>query len=270
MKKRHILAVAVMLFVVVGCDGSVSITATDTNGTEVFSATRNVETPIAFYNLEAPPDPGATEIFTAAKALPNGFVYLADVIPDVILEIRYYSTYNFVGTRVDDYLSPVAILSKEAANALTLANADLRAQGYAIKIFDAYRPQGAVDHFVRWARDESDILTKEYFYPDIAKNRLIPEKYIAARSGHSKGSTVDLTIIDMKTGKEVDMGSPFDLFGPISHHASGLITNEQANNRRLLRSAMERAGFRPLASEWWHYTLVNEPYPNTFFTFPVK
>ena len=204
------------------------------------------------------------------KKLPDGFVYISHIIPDVILEIRYYSTYNFVGARVENYLLPVAILSNQAAQALKQANNDLRERGYALKIFDAYRPQGAVDHFVRWAKNESDILTKKYFYPDVEKNRLFLENYIAERSSHSRGSTVDLTLIDMKTGKEVDMGSPFDFFGYVSHHGSNAITNEQANNRLTLKNAMEKAGFTPYDEEWWHYTLADEPYPNTYFSFPVQ
>lgn len=206
----------------------------------------------------------------ASESLPDGFVYITDVIPDVILEIRYYSTYNFVGVRVDDYLAPVAVLSKDAADALKLANDSLKAQGYALKVFDAYRPQGAVNHFMRWAADEDDILTKAYFYPDIEKSRIIPDGYVAERSGHSRGSTVDLTIVDMKTGKEVDMGSPFDFFGLESHHGTDLITTEQTANRLILKSAMESAGFRIYDEEWWHYTLINEPYPDTYFDFWVR
>ena len=204
------------------------------------------------------------------ETLPDGFVYITDVAPDVILEIRYYSTYNFVGTRVDDYLSPVAILSKEAADALKLANDELRAQGYALKVFDAYRPQGAVSHFMRWAADENDVLTKEYFYPGIDKTRIIPDGYVMERSGHSRGSTVDLTIVDMRTGKEADMGSPFDFFGRESHHGTDLITGEQSGNRLILRNAMENAGFKIYDEEWWHYTLIGEPYPDTYFDFPVR
>ncbi|MCL2009447.1 MAG: M15 family metallopeptidase [Synergistaceae bacterium] len=205
-----------------------------------------------------------------APALPDGFAYVTDVMPDAILEIRYYSTYNFLGVRVDDYMSPVAILSVRAADALKQAGDSLREQGYAVKIFDAYRPQGAVDHFMRWAKDESDVLTKEYFYPDVEKSRLIPDGYIAERSGHSRGSTVDLTIVDMRTGKEVDMGSPFDFFGLESHHGTNLITDEQASNRLILKNAMEKAGFRPYDEEWWHYTLIDEPFPDTYFKFQVK
>jgi D-alanyl-D-alanine dipeptidase len=206
----------------------------------------------------------------SAPALPEGFVYLSETVPDAILEIRYFSTYNFLGVRVDSYLAPTAILSKQAAAALKNANDDLLQLGYTVKVFDAYRPQRAVDHFMRWVKDESDVSAKEYFYPDIEKNRLFPEGYIAARSGHSRGSTVDLTIIDMRTGKELDMGSPFDFFGQISHHETNIITQEQANNRLILKSAMGNAGFKSYNEEWWHYTLSDEPFPDTYFNFPVK
>jgi len=213
---------------------------------------------------------GGAGAHAAPVVLPDGFVYITDVVPDVILEIRYYSTYNFLGTRVDDYLSPVAIISEQAAAALKQANDNLRTQGYAVKVFDAYRPQGAVDHFVRWAEDVNDVLTKEYFYPEVEKDRLFVDGYIAARSGHSRGSTIDLTIVDMRTGKEADMGSPFDYFGPKSHHGTTLVTDEQTSNRLILKEAMESAGFRPYDEEWWHYSLIDEPFPNVYHTFPVR
>ncbi|MCL2065292.1 MAG: M15 family metallopeptidase [Candidatus Cloacimonetes bacterium] len=202
--------------------------------------------------------------------LPEGFVYVTDIVPDVILEIRYFSTYNFIGSRIDGYLSPIAIISHEAALALKQANDELRELGYALKVFDAFRPQTAVNHFVRWAIDENDIKTKAFFYPDIDKSRLFPEGYIAERSGHSRGSTIDLTLIDMKSGKELDMGSPFDFFGLESHHDTTLITEEQTQNRLILKNAMIKAGFRPYDEEWWHYTLENEPFPDTYFDFLVK
>ena len=207
---------------------------------------------------------------TNTETLPKGFVYVTDHIPDVILEIRYYSTYNFLGVRVDGYHSPVAILTKEATEALQKVNDDLRKQGFAIKVFDVFRPQRAVDHFVRWAENLNDTLTKRYFYPDICKSRLFVDGYIAKRSSHSRGSAVDLTLVELLTGQEVDMGSPFDFFGERSHHGSPLITAEQANNRLILKNAMERAGFVPYANEWWHYMLANEPFPNTFFDFPIR
>jgi len=208
-----------------------------------------------------------------AYALPQDFVYVTDVVPDAILEIRYYSTYNFVGERIDDYLAPLAILTKDAANALKAANEDLRGQGYTLKIFDAYRPQGAVDHFMRWGSDPNDIKTKECFYPELDKatqvDPNITDTYIASRSGHTRGSTIDLTIVNMKTGVEVDMGSPFDFFGPISGHGYEGITDTQKANRLILKTAMENAGFNLYEDEWWHYTLKDAPFSNTYFKFPI-
>ena len=200
----------------------------------------------------------------------SGFVSIGEAIPDVILEIRYYSTFNFIGDRIDGYEQPVALLTREAAARLKEAGGELAGRGYRMRIYDAYRPQKAVDHFMRWAKNVSDIRMKAYFYPDLNKNELIPGHYIAEHSGHSRGSTVDLTLFDMRTGKDADMGSPFDFFGEISHPDYRDITEEQYANRMLLRDVMTRHGFRPLESEWWHFTLENEPYPDTFFTFPVR
>ena len=199
-----------------------------------------------------------------------GFVSISDVIPDVILEIRYYSTYNFVGDRIDGYEEPIALLSKEAAKALKKAADDLREKGYRIKIFDAYRPQTAVDHFARWAADTGDTRMKDYFYPEVDKSLLFSYGYIAYRSGHSRGCTVDITLFDMKTGKEVDMGGPFDYFGQLSHPDYTGVTDEQHQNRMTLRNAMTDNGFRPCSTEWWDFTLISEPYPYTYFSFPVS
>lgn len=201
----------------------------------------------------------------------SDFVMVTDVVPDVILEIRYFSTYNFVGTRVDGYEMPVAWLTREAADSLKAVSDDVKAMGYRLKIYDAYRPQQAVDHFVRWSKDLSDTLMKQYFYPNIAKSEIFPRGYVAARSGHSRGSTVDLTLFDMTTEKELDMGGTFDFFGVESHpsYIEGL-TNRQYLNRRILRDAMMRHGFEPITEEWWHFRLSKEPYPNTYFTFPVR
>ena len=199
-----------------------------------------------------------------------GMVVVTDVIPDVILEMRYYSAFNFVGERIDGYEAPVAFLSKEAAAALKLVSDDLMQQGYRIKIFDAYRPQTAVNHFKTWAADAQDTRMKEYFYPELDKSVLFKSGYIASKSGHSRGSTVDLTIVDMKTGREVDMGCGFDFFGEISHSArtEGL-TQEQINNRAILREAMTAHGFKALKTEWWHFQLEDEPYPDTYFDVPI-
>ena len=198
------------------------------------------------------------------------FVALAEAVPDVILEPRYYSTYNFVGERIDGYEEPCALLTKEAARALKAASDDCVRRGYRLKIYDAYRPQRAVAHFVRWASDFGDTRMKPYFYRDLDKPVLFERGYIAEKSGHSRGSTVDLTLFDMKTGKEVDMGGTFDWFGLESHPDYKGVTKAQYANRMLLREIMLAHGFKPLAEEWWHFTLANEPYPDTYFDFPVR
>ena len=199
----------------------------------------------------------------------SGFVLLGDAVPDAILEIRYYSTCNFVGDRIDGYEEPVALLTKEAAEALRAVSGDLKARGYRLKIYDAYRPQRAVSHFMRWAMDPEDIRMKEYFYPELEKDAVIPLGYIAEHSGHSRGSTVDLTLFDMAAGKDADMGGPFDYFGELSHPDYRGITEAQYASRMLLREAMGARGFAPIPEEWWHFTLEREPYPDTYFTFPV-
>lgn len=201
----------------------------------------------------------------------SDFVVLSDVCPDIIQEIRYYSTYNFVGDRIDGYEEPVALMTSEAAKALADASALLMEQGYRLKIYDAYRPQKAVDNFVEWAKDLDDTRMKAYFYPEVDKENLFSDGYIDAKSGHSRGSTVDLTIVDMTTGKEVDMGGTFDHFGIESHPSyTGDLTDEQLANRLILRDAMITSGFKPLSTEWWHFTLRDEPYPDTYFDFNVN
>lgn len=198
------------------------------------------------------------------------FVLVTDVIPDAILEIRYYSTYNFVGARIDGYEQPVALLTRPAAEALRLVSDDLKANGYRLKIYDAYRPQQAVDHFVRWAEDLTDDAMKPIFYPQVDKRDLFTQGFIAKKSGHSRGSTVDLTLVDEHTGRDVDMGGSFDYFGELSHpeYREGL-TQVQQDNRMMLREAMMKRGFKPLSTEWWHFTLMQEPYPKQYFDFPV-
>ncbi len=199
----------------------------------------------------------------------TGFVLVGEAVPDAILEIRYYSAYNFVGDRIDGYEEPVALLTKEAASALRAAGDALKTKGFLLKIYDAYRPQRAVSHFVRWARDLGDIRMKPFFYPGLKKDELFPRGYIAEYSGHSRGSTVDLTLFDMSAGKEADMGGVFDYFGELSRPDCPQITGEQRANRMILREAMIAHGFRPNSEEWWHFTLENEPWPDTCFTFPV-
>ena len=198
------------------------------------------------------------------------FVSLTEAVPDAILEIRYFSTYNFVGERIDGYLAPTALMTREAADSLKAVSDDVMRLGYRLKIYDAYRPQCAVDHFVRWAADVADTTMRRYFYPDVDKSLLFKKGYIYEKSGHTRGSTVDLTLFDMTTEKEVDMGGTFDWFGLESHPDYRDITEEQFANRMILRQVMLRHGFNPLAEEWWHFTLKNEPFPDTYFTFPVR
>lgn len=201
---------------------------------------------------------------------PSGFVVLTDVVPDVILEIRYFSSFNFVGTRVDGYEQPVALMTREAAQALKAVSDEAMSLGYRLKIWDTYRPQMAVDHFCRWGENVTDTLTKRYFYPYLDKDVVFDQGYIARRSGHSRGSVVDLTLVDMKTGRDIDMGYGFDWFGGESHPDYRGITEEQYANRMLLRGLMLKHGFLPIEEEWWHFILKNEPYPDTYFTFPVR
>ena len=201
---------------------------------------------------------------------PSGFVLLADYVPHIVQEIRYYSTYNFIGERIDGYEEPCALLTIEAARALKAAAGELLVQGYRLKVFDAYRPACAVRHFVLWGIEDQDVRMKPYFYPELEKQELFSRGYIAKQSSHSRGSAVDLTLLDMKTGKELDMGSPFDLFSPLSHPDCRAITPEQYENRMLLRRVMLRCGFQPIDCEWWHFSLKDEHYPDTYFTFPVS
>ena len=201
---------------------------------------------------------------------PSGFVLLSDFIPQIVQEIRYYSTFNFIGDRIDGYEEPCAILTKEAARALKQVSNEMIVQGYRLKIFDAYRPACAVRQFVLWGIEDQDIRMKQYFYPELEKQVLFRDGYIASKSSHSRGSAVDLTLLDMQSGKELDMGSPFDLFSEVSHPSYRGVTDEQYANRMLLQQAMVRAGFVPLDCEWWHFMLKDEPYPDTYFEFPVS
>ena len=201
---------------------------------------------------------------------PSGFVLLADLVPGIVQEIRYYSTYNFVGERIDGYEEPCALLTVEAARALKAVAGEMNALGYRLKVFDAYRPARAVRHFVLWGIEDLDLRMKPYFYPDLQKQELFDRGYIASRSSHSRGSTVDLTLLDMKTGKEADMGSPFDYFSELSHPDCRAVTEEQFENRMLLQKLMADGGFAPCDCEWWHFTLEDEPFPDTYFEFPVS
>ena len=200
----------------------------------------------------------------------SDFVNISDVAGDVVMELRYYSTYNFIGDRIDGYLEPIALLTKEAAAALKAASDEAVRNGYRIKVYDAYRPQRAVEHFVRWAKDLNDTRMKSIFYPEVSKENLFLEGYIAEHSGHSRGSTVDITLFDMAKGCEADMGGYFDYFGEISHSDYKELDEKQYNNRMLLRRIMVNCGFTPLREEWWHFTLEDEPFRDTYFDFAIS
>ena len=219
----------------------------------------------------------AVTIPALAGSLPQGFVRADTVIPNLVLEMRYYGNNNFIGETIDGYTADVCIIHQNAAKALAQVQAQLSPFGLGIKIFDAYRPQMAVDHFVRWARDTADTRMKAQFYPDVDKRDLFKEGYIASKSGHSRGSTVDLTLISLDTPsnptsshQELPMGSEFDFFGPVSWPLSQRVTPQQRANRMLLRTLMVKNGFKPYDQEWWHFTLANEPFPDTYFNFPVS
>lgn len=200
--------------------------------------------------------------------LPEGFVYIKDVIPSVREDIRYAGYHNFVGCPVDGYFAPRGVLRIEAAQALKNAAEVFERQGLYLLIYDAYRPQRAVDHFVRWAADPGDIKTKDEFYPTLDKSELFPRGYIAVRSGHSRGLTVDLTLTDGE-GNELDMGGGFDWFAKISSHDYADLTPAQKNNREQLRSGMLAAGFGDYVEEWWHYTYRFGPEMETYYDFPI-
>ncbi len=206
----------------------------------------------------------------SASALPKGFVYVDNTIANVRLEIRYSTQHNFVGETIDGYRAPQAILSVEAAEALRTVQQKLSDFGLGLLIFDAYRPQQAVDHFVRWAENLDDTRMKQEFYPNVKKKNLFREEYIAARSSHTRGSTVDLTIVNLQDGEALDMGSAFDFFGRESWPDYPDLTAAQHAHRMLLHEIMVTHGFKPYPKEWWHFTLANEPYPDTYFNFPVE
>lgn len=201
---------------------------------------------------------------------PAGFVDAARVVPGLRVEMRYADAHNFVGRQVDGYEAPICILTREAATALAAAQAELAASGLGLKVYDCYRPQRAVAHFARWARDIGDQSTKAEFYPNVDKTRLFELGYIAERSGHSRGSTVDLTIVDLATGAELDMGTPFDLFDTRSWPTDQTVSATAQSNRLRLQNLMRAHGFRSLREEWWHFTLNGEPHPDTYFDFTVR
>ena len=210
---------------------------------------------------------------TPQRVAPQGFVDAATVVDGLVVDMRYFGQDNFVGARIDGYDAARCLLTRPAAAALARVQQDLAPQGFGLKVFDCYRPTRAVMHFVRWARDIKDVKRKADFYPDVDKRDLFRLGYIAPLSGHSRGSTVDLTMVRLGQGRlpaEVDMGTRFDFFGVQSWPSSRAVSAEAQANRKLLASAMRRGNFRPYDREWWHFTLRNEPYPGSYFDFPVK
>jgi D-alanyl-D-alanine dipeptidase len=206
----------------------------------------------------------------ALAQLPQGFVYVENVIPDLEIELRYNTSNNFVGIPIEGYNSNKLILSKESAQALKLVHEALQEDNLCLKVYDGYRPQRAVNHFIEWAKDLNDTINKHIFYPNVRKQNLFKEEYIASRSGHSRGSTLDLTIIDANTGEPLDMGSSYDFFGEESWVNYEHITDKQKENRQKLQAIMLKYGFRNYPKEWWHFTLRGEPFPNTYFDFLVE
>ncbi|GGI88424.1 M15 family metallopeptidase [Legionella impletisoli] len=211
---------------------------------------------------------------STALALPANFVYLSDVAPDIIQDMRYATSNNFTGRPVPGYAASRCILTRPAALKLKEAQARLKAQGYGLKVFDCYRPQRAVNAFLRWSKNPNDTHTKQAYYPHEDKNHLFQKGYIAEYSGHSRGSTVDLTIIKLEksldTTSDLDMGTSFDYFDRSAHVFYKHLTPLQKKNRLLLRQVMISQGFKPYGKEWWHFTLKNEPYPQSYFNFPVQ
>lgn len=204
------------------------------------------------------------------REIPNSFVNLKEQIPNLEIDLRYYGSHNFLGRPVKGYEANKVFISREAASALVQIQKELNAQGLGIKVFDAYRPQQAVNNFKEWALDIADTAAKKEFYPDVDKRNLFKLGYIAEKSGHSRGSTIDLTIINLKDKKELDMGTGFDYFGEPSHHDYSNLSPQQKANRKLIKDIMEKHGFKSIEEEWWHYTLKNEPFKDQYFDFKVR
>ncbi|WP_156772382.1 M15 family metallopeptidase [Urechidicola croceus] len=202
--------------------------------------------------------------------MPENFVYVEDQIPSIIIDLRYCSENNFVGEIIDGYEAETVILTQQATKALKDVQEKLLKDSLSLKIFDAYRPQRAVNHFRRWARDINDTLMKEQFYPSIDKRDLFKLQYIATKSRHSSGSTIDVTVVDLKTNQELDMGTSYDYFGEESGVKYNNITDEQIANRKFLQTIMLANGFRNYPQEWWHFTLRGEPFRDQYFDFVIK
>jgi zinc D-Ala-D-Ala dipeptidase len=212
----------------------------------------------------------AQQASPAGDRVPDTFVDVSRVVPGAVVDMRYFGEDNFVGQRIDGYDAPVCLLTRQAVDALAAVQQAIEPFGLGLKLFDCYRPARAVAHFVRWARDPADLARRQDYYPEIDKSRLFELGYIAERSGHSRGSTVDLTLVDLSTRTELDMGTGWDLFSPRSWPADPSMTPTQRANRLLLRQVMIQSGFRPYDKEWWHFTLRDEPFTDSYFDFPVR
>ncbi len=197
----------------------------------------------------------------------DGFIDIKEYIPSIIIDLKYATDDNFTGRVVKGYESPKCLLTYKAARSLKIIQTILNNSGYSLKIYDAYRPQRSVNHFINWSKNQSDTLKKSYFYPNILKSNLFDLGYIATNSSHSRGSTVDITLVEISSGKEIDMGSAYDFFGLESSHDYENISITQKNNRKLLFDLMTKNGFSSYPKEWWHYTLIDEPFPKTYFDF---
>ena len=205
----------------------------------------------------------------AAQTPPTAFVDAATVVPGLVLDMRYAGAHNFVGRPINGYEAARCWLTRSAADALAGVARDLAPRGLVLKVFDCYRPTRAVANFVRWARDLSDTAGKAEFYPQVDKRTLFRDGYIATHSGHSRGSTIDMTLAQAG-GSELDMGTPFDFFSPRSSPGDPNVSATARADRATLAAAMRHRGFRPYVKEWWHFTLASEPFPNTYFDFPVR
>ncbi len=258
----------------------------------VIAALAAVLGPVSTPGAQASPDPAATGV-ASGDAAPADFVVLSDVAPTVLREIRYHGHHNFIGRPIVGYREPLCLLTRDAAEALAEAQQMVSERGYTLKVYDCFRPQRSVDDFARWASRSGDERMKTEFYPRVDKSVLFDEGYIASRSGHSRGSTIDLTLVKLPAtlqqpyvpgqplescyapygqrypDNSVDMGTGYDCFDTLANTLDERITGEPRENRLLLKRTMEAAGFSNYPNEWWHYTLVGEPYPESYFDFPV-
>lgn len=284
--RLRILLAGAFTLLIIGYHIELSSYTERTGSTEGEAVTVFYETPVpssidAGVNEKATPEAIATKTpsVTASEVteeavpwpeLPEGFVYLAHALPEAKFDVRYATSHNFTGQVVQGYHSNHICATVEATEALNKASSLLAEKGCGLLIYDAYRPKQAVDFFICWGETPEDHLTKAEFYPDFDKKDLFKKGYLAKRSAHSRGSTVDLTLFDLGNGRLLDMGSPYDFLGPISNHGTTLITEAQTKNRNRLKEAMKASGFKELKTEWWHYQLIDEPFPETYFDFTVE